>query len=154
MYSPVNSADTRHSLNEPIQSSRCNVPINLNEKMLTLTAALDVDLNACDMKWTFFVAAAHSYRYDSQLKPFPTNPANGKPYEIDALREIIAKVPPFHELRQKLKTEQPIDDEIVHLLHWILVRVRDPYLKSVNRSDVSCSPINSHSFDFIFCFVV
>lgn len=150
MCSPVNSADTRHSLNEPIPSSRCNAPINLNEKITTLTAALIDDLNACDMKWTFFVAAAHSYRYDSQLKPFPMHPANGKPYEIDALREIIAKVPPFHELRQKLKATQPIDDEIVNLLHWILVRVRDPYLKSVNRSDVSGSSINSYKI----CFVV
>lgn len=129
MSSSVKSSDTL--------SSKCNAQIDSNEKIAAIANALAKDLNACDMKWTFFVAAAHSYRYDSQLKPYPTQPANGKPYEIENLRDIIAKVPPFTDLLQKLQTKQPIDDEIIHLLHWTLVRLQDPYLKSVDRSNVS-----------------
>lgn len=133
MSSLVNSVETCDS----IQLSKCNAATDLNEKMTILMTALADDLNACDMKWTFFVAAAHSYRYDSQLKPYPTHPANGKPYEIERLREIIAKVPPFAALLQKLRAKRPIDEECIYLLHWILVRSRDSYLKSVDRANVS-----------------
>lgn len=138
MSASVNSVDTRDPSSEPIRSSNCNNAVNdLNEKIAALTTALTDDLNACDMKWTFFVAAAHSYRYDSQLKPYPSQPDNGKPYEIERLREIIAKVPPFSSLLRKLQAKRQIDEVSVDLLHWILVRARDPHLKSVDRAKVS-----------------
>lgn len=158
MSSPTNSAAARNSLNAPIDLSKCNEASDLNGERTALTAVLADDLNACDMKWTFFVAAAHSYRYDSQLKPYPMNPADGKPYEIENLHAIIDKVPPFSELLKKLEAKQPLADEIVHLLHWILVRVRDPYLKSVDRSNVSTTSSSQQLIIFVgfssFCFVV
>lgn len=107
------------------------------EKITALTEILVDDLNACDMRWTLFVAAAHSYRFDSQLKPIPTNPVSGQPYEIDDLRAVIATVPPFSILLKRLRTKQTIPVEIIELLHWLLVRVRDPYLKSIDRANVS-----------------
>lgn len=134
MESHANNADTRNLINEPNKSNGTN---DVDGKIVVLTSILNVDLDACDMKWTFFVAAAHSYRYDSQLKPYPMHPITGKPYEIENLHEIIAKVPPFIDLLKKLQAKQPITDDIVHLLYWILVRLRDPYLKSVHRSNVS-----------------
>lgn len=137
MSSPAKSADTRESLNEPIQPSKCNASTDIDEKLTALQTELTDDLNACDMKWTFFVAAANSYRHETIMKPYPTHPTNGKPYEIENLRETIAKVPPFGALLTQLRAKQPIDEEIVHLVHWILVRVRDPHLKSVDRSNVS-----------------
>lgn len=158
MSSPTSSAAARDSLNAPIELSECNEAIDLNEEMTALATVLTDDLNACDMKWTFFVAAANSYRYDSQLKPYPVNPADGKPYDIEHLHAIVAKVPPFSALLERLQAKQPLADEIVHLLHWILVRVRDPYLKSVDRSNVSTTS-SSHQLLIIvgfcfFCFVV
>lgn len=138
MSSPAESADTRNSLNEPMQpSSKCNAPADIDEKLTALTTVLADDLNACDMKWTFFVAAASSYRHETIMKPYPMHPTNGKPYEIENLREIIAKVPPFSALLTRLRAKQPIDEEVVHLIHWMLVHVRDPHLKSVDRSNVS-----------------
>lgn len=159
MTSSTNSAAARDSLNAPIDQSKSNEAIDLNGKMTALATVLADDLNACDMKWTFFVAAAHSYRYDSQLKPYPINPADGKPYEIEYLHAIIAKVPPFSALLKKLQAKQPLADEMVHLVHWILVRVRDPYLKSVDRSNVSTTSSLSQQLLIIagfcsFCFVV
>lgn len=134
MESLANNADARNLMNKP---NKCNATNDINGKIAALMNVLIVDLDACDMKWTFFVAAAHSYRYDSQLKPYPIHPITGKPYEIENLHEIIANVLPFSDLLKKLQAKQPIADEIVHLLYWILVRLRDPYLKSVHRSNVS-----------------
>lgn len=137
MCSLVNDAENRVPSDEPVQTNICHTQFDMKSKMLALKATLADDVNASDIKWTFFVAAAQSYRHDSVAKPFPNYPTSGKQLEIETIREIIAKVPPFDELLHKLKANQPIDEDVVHLLHWILVRVRDPYLKSVIRSDVS-----------------
>ncbi|PSN47378.1 Mono [ADP-ribose] polymerase PARP16 [Blattella germanica] len=42
-----------------------------NKKALSLRSILENDLQAADVKWSLFVAACQSYRYDSCLKPFP-----------------------------------------------------------------------------------
>lgn len=96
------------------------------------------DVNACEMKWTLFVSAAHSFRHDTLLKPFPSH-FN----DIEKIRNLISKVPAFNELLihlMKNHSTATIDDEfaeLISLLHWILVKLHDPTLKSVTRSHVS-----------------
>lgn len=110
-----------------------------------LIRKLKDDLNACDMKWTLFVAAAQSYRYDSQLKPFPAFYQMGTTVDITKLMAVIEIVPPLETLLGSLlKMKNSTDDalyltneKIIQLLHWVLVTVFEPLLKSVDRQNVS-----------------
>lgn len=117
------------------------------QKQLNLLRAIRADINACDIKWTLFVAAASSYRFDSQLKPMPSQYLDGKTFDIDKLRRVIASVPPFHVLLEQLKAPSSLPNDVVDLLHWILLEVRDPYLKSVNRARVSIEIV------LVFCVI-
>ncbi|XP_012254239.1 protein mono-ADP-ribosyltransferase PARP16 [Athalia rosae] len=104
-------------------------------KVAALKTLLETDLVGADVKWSLFVAASHSYRYDSCIKPFPPMYIKNECKDIDALRETIERVPPFmiilHELR-KPEVYQNFADA-VDLLYWVLVRLRDPIIKSVNK---------------------
>jgi poly[ADP-ribose] polymerase 16 len=53
------------------QSSRVK-----DKKSVVLRNILQNDPKAADMKWSLFVAACQSYRYDSCLKPFPSQFSN------------------------------------------------------------------------------
>lgn len=100
---------------------------------------LNEDIEACDFKWSLFVAAAQSYRYGSRLSPYPTqfNDATQK-YDIDQILGLIAKVPSFIILRRLLR--QPNHDvtpaDVIDLLHWVLCRLTDPFLRSVPKAQV------------------
>lgn len=122
-----------------IQSNQSN---DLIDKVNNLIEILENDLNACDFKWTLFVAAATNYKYDSLLKPFPNAYITDKVLDINHLREIIANIPSFSILLKKLRIfcDQPypddcINDQNVDLLYWCLIR--EPTLKSIERSNVS-----------------
>lgn len=112
------------------------------DKVTSLIKALENDLDACDFKWTLFVAAANNYKYDSLLKPFPSAYVENKALNIGHLRETIASIPRFTILLQKLrndshKIENCISDNAIDLLYWCLISVKEPALKSVRRSNVS-----------------
>lgn len=106
-----------------------------------LTVALTTDLSACDLKWTLFVAAAQSYRYDSQLKPFPPAYQNESTVNIDELLNVINRTPPLRFLCRLLvdKNEQILRNyrKVLQLLHWNLVTVANPCLKTVDKTKVS-----------------
>lgn len=38
----------------------------------------------------------------------------------------------------------------IDLLHWVLIRLRDPYIKSVQKECVSCIPTNCIKFSNIW----
>lgn len=115
------------------------------EKVQKLIEILEKDLDACDFKWTLFAAAANSYKHDSLLKPFPTTFADGKSLDVGRLRENIAKVPAFMILLDELRSANQnrtfdnteLNEDTIDLLHWCLICVCDPFLKSVKRSNVS-----------------
>lgn len=110
-----------------------------------LTIALKTDLNACDLKWTLFVAAAQSYRYDSQLRPFPPFYQDGASVNIAALMAVIVDIPPLSSILGLLYGMQGDKqgeiflkhERTLRLLHWILVTVSEPCLKSVDSGQVS-----------------
>lgn len=115
------------------------------EKVKKLIEILENDLIASDFKWTLFVAAANSYKYDSLLKPFPSTFINNKTLDIFKLREVIANVPAFSVFLDELRraAEQcsflnvKIDEETVDLIYWCLLSSREPFLKSIDRLNVS-----------------
>lgn len=117
-------------------------------KVKALYDRIDADIDASDIKWTLFVSAAQSYRFDSRLSPYPPQfiAANDK-FDIDKIIRLIVKVPAMDILRQQLKlNSENIPVEIVDLLHWVLCRPADsPVFSSVDKSNVYASLILSTS---------
>lgn len=122
--------------------------LNTNDKIVCLIKKIENDINACDFKWTLFVASANSYKYDSLLKPFPNAYVANKILNINRLREVIASVPCFSrllaELRMAVDEESKttgetndITEECIDLLYWCLIRAKEPTLKSVHPTNVS-----------------
>lgn len=125
------------------------------DKVTSLIKALENDLDACDFKWTLFVAAANNYKYDSLLKPFPSAYVENKALNIGNLRETIASIPRFTILLQQLrnlsdKIENCISDNAIDLLYWCLISIKEPALKSVRRSNVSIALVDSFLLYFSF----
>ena len=56
-----------------------------DRKAVLLRNMLENDLQAADVKWSLFVAACQSYRYDSCLKPFPPQFISNGVKDIDSL---------------------------------------------------------------------
>lgn len=123
------------------------------EKVKKLTEILENDLIASDFKWTLFVTAANSYKYDSLLKPIPSMYINNQTLDIFKLREVIAKVPAFSVFLDKLRraakqtsfSNVKIDEETVDLIYWCLSSNREPSLKSIDRLNVSIFPLLLYS---------
>lgn len=110
--------------------------------------ALCADLAACEFKWTIFVAAARSYKFDSLLKPFPGHFVADNALDIDRLRATIDKVPRFNDLLHQLMDclhlpnaatdrQQPIDKDLTELLYWCFNLNYEPKLRILDRNDVS-----------------
>lgn len=58
---------------------------DLERKILSLKHLLEKDPKAADLKWSLFVAASNTYRYDSCLKPFPPMYIKNECKDIEAL---------------------------------------------------------------------
>lgn len=121
------------SISEPILD-RATAATDFLEKIHCLKHLLSRDLLACDAKWTIFVSAALSYRYESQLKPFPSRFENETgECNIETLVAIVNETPKLKIFLKNIIDENydELDTEVVELLYWVLVRLRDPYLRSV-----------------------
>lgn len=58
---------------------------NAEKKIASLKHLLEKDSRAADLKWSFFVAASNTYRFDSCLKPFPSMYIKNECKDIEAL---------------------------------------------------------------------
>lgn len=56
-----------------------------DKKVLALKYFLEKDLRAADLKWSLFVAACHTYRTDTCLRPFPPMYIKNDTKDIDSL---------------------------------------------------------------------
>lgn len=113
---------------------------DIQSKAEALCCALETDLLACDAKWTLFVAAALSYRYDMVLKPFP------KPYNqeqrgcnIDALTATINDTPKLSVMLQHITERncKELSIPVIELLHWVIVVLREPALRLVDPEELN-----------------
>ncbi|CAG2053815.1 unnamed protein product [Timema podura] len=59
--------------------------LDVDSKLSALRAFIEKDRLAADIKWSMFVSACQSYRYDSCLKPFPPQFLVNNVKDIDAL---------------------------------------------------------------------
>ncbi|XP_011204890.2 protein mono-ADP-ribosyltransferase Parp16 [Bactrocera dorsalis] len=114
------------------------IPADIQDKINALRFLLETDLIACDAKWTLFVAAALSYRYDTQLKPFPPRfVSTDAGLDIDALISVINDTPKLRVVLQNIVEENydEIDADVLDLLHHVLVVQREPMLHLVEDND-------------------
>ncbi|XP_011876935.1 PREDICTED: mono [ADP-ribose] polymerase PARP16 [Vollenhovia emeryi] len=104
-------------------------------KISSLKHLLGKDPRAADLKWSLFVAASNTYRYDSCLKPFPPMYIKNEYKDIEALRRAIESVPPLPVMCKELGEAGAYENyrETIELLYWVLLRLRDPYIKSVQK---------------------
>lgn len=58
---------------------------DVGKKISSLKHLLEKDPRAADLKWSLFVAASNTYRYDSCLKPFPPMYIKNECKDIEAL---------------------------------------------------------------------
>lgn len=63
---------------------------DIGKKILSLKHILEKDLRAADLKWSLFVAACNTYRYDTCLKPFPPMYIKNECKDIEALVEFLS----------------------------------------------------------------
>uniref|UniRef100_W8BMA0 Mono (ADP-ribose) polymerase PARP16 n=1 Tax=Ceratitis capitata TaxID=7213 RepID=W8BMA0_CERCA len=120
------------------RSGGLRIAADIQEKINALRFLLESDLIACDAKWTLFVAAALSYRYDTQLKPFPPRfvSPDGS-LDIDALISVINDTPKLRVILQNIVDEnyEEFDAYVLDLLHHVLVVQREPMLHLVDDND-------------------
>lgn len=117
---------------------------NYYEQCKTLKQWLDSDIYGCDLRWTLFVAAAQSYRYDSRLVPYPPQyTTNEKFVDIESILEVIDRVPSFDLLQHQLTKPEQIPQNVLDLLYWVLKRQIDQYIEFV--------PIHQVCILFFFC---
>lgn len=104
-----------------------------DKKIVALRNLLERDPRAADIKWSLFIAACQSYRYDSCLKPFPPQFVKNDNKDIDSLREVVDKAPALSLLVHHLHDPDvyQTSPQIIDLLYWVLIHFRDTRIKSV-----------------------
>ncbi|KAM7343089.1 poly(ADP-ribose) polymerase 16 [Cochliomyia hominivorax] len=148
--------NSKNEENDEMQINLHQIPVtaNVNEQILehyeqtsqqqldkiqTLQYALGTDLLACDAKWTLFVAAALSYRYDFVLKPFPPQfSCEQYGYNIDSLIMVIHETPKLKVILQNLieQNSNDLSSNVIDLLYWVLIELREPALRHVEGEEL------------------
>lgn len=98
-------------------------PTTTDHQIAELRDRLAVDLTACDLQWTLFVAAAQSFRFDTKLSPYPARLTLRQPgaleplveCDIDSVLKHIAAVPRLTRILWSKLSAEAVD-----LLHWVL----------------------------------
>ncbi|XP_026464465.1 mono [ADP-ribose] polymerase PARP16-like isoform X2 [Ctenocephalides felis] len=103
------------------------------KKLRHLRNILEKDSRAVDMKWSLFVAACQSYRFNSVLKPFPPAFVKDGVKDIELLLRVVEESPPIAILLQQVTEPNVyhVRDYVIDLLYWVLITLREPYLKTV-----------------------
>ncbi|XP_078039029.1 protein mono-ADP-ribosyltransferase PARP16-like isoform X2 [Augochlora pura] len=105
-------------------------------KITSVKCVLEKDLKAADFKWSLFVAACNTYRYDTCLKPFPPMYIKNECKDIEALRRAVELIPPLTVILEKLQDPNVYErySTAIDLLYWVLIRLRDPTIKTISKN--------------------
>uniref|UniRef100_A0A1B6C5N1 Poly [ADP-ribose] polymerase n=1 Tax=Clastoptera arizonana TaxID=38151 RepID=A0A1B6C5N1_9HEMI len=125
--------ETTHSKN-----TKTELKGNVGKTKLALVLEyLEKDLIAADLKWSLFIAACHSYRYDSCLKPFPSMYLKDDVKDIDLMKEDIIKIPALNLVIFLKDSEKcHLEKSTIDLLYWVLIQQKEPTLKSIPNSEI------------------
>uniref|UniRef100_A0A7R8VEM6 Poly [ADP-ribose] polymerase n=1 Tax=Timema douglasi TaxID=61478 RepID=A0A7R8VEM6_TIMDO len=107
--------------------------LDADSKLSALRTFIEKDRLAADIKWSLFVSACHSYRYDSCLKPFPPQFLVNNVKDIDALRDIVDKTPGLLLFLKHLYDPDvhQTNQQIINLMYWVLIQTKDFRLKTI-----------------------
>ncbi|XP_063375744.1 protein mono-ADP-ribosyltransferase PARP16 [Cydia amplana] len=107
--------------------------LTLAKKAAHLRCILEKDFKACDIKWSLFVAAAFSFRYESSLRPFPPAFLKNGVKDMDELLSVVSDVPALDLVIEQLINLEDLSkvSDIIHLLFYVLVRLKEPALKTM-----------------------
>ncbi|CAG9581373.1 unnamed protein product [Danaus chrysippus] len=121
---------------------------SLEKKAVHLRLVLEKDFKAADIKWSLFVAAAFSFRYESCLRPFPPVFMKNGIKDMDELLSVITDVPALDLVLQQLDNLDNLANisDILDLLFYVLVRLKEPSLKTIPPEAHESILINVHSF--------
>ncbi|CAH0724849.1 unnamed protein product, partial [Brenthis ino] len=138
-----NLASTSETLSDNYQAKLDS----LEKKAVHLRLVLERDFKAADIKWSLFVAAAFSFRYESCLKPFPPVFMKNGIKDMDELLRVITDVPALDLVLQQLDNLDNLVNigDIIDLLFYVLVRLKEPNLKTVPQEAHEAILINAHS---------
>ncbi|XP_015175960.1 PREDICTED: mono [ADP-ribose] polymerase PARP16 [Polistes dominula] len=108
-----------------------------DKKIVLLKHLLEKDPKAADLKWSLFVAACNTYRCDTCLRPFPPMYVKNECKDIEALRKTVELIPPLAVILRELHEPNVYANygPAIDLLHWVLIRLRDPYIKSISKDN-------------------
>uniref|UniRef100_A0A1B6CHE8 Poly [ADP-ribose] polymerase n=1 Tax=Clastoptera arizonana TaxID=38151 RepID=A0A1B6CHE8_9HEMI len=125
---------------ELIYSKYINTDLKENKgenKLALVLEYLKRDLIAADFKWSLFISATHSFRYDSCLRPFPSMYLKDDVKDIDLMKEDIFKIPALTHLVKFLKDSEKyqVEASTIDLLYWVLIQQKEPTLKSIPNSE-------------------
>ncbi|PZC79155.1 protein mono-ADP-ribosyltransferase PARP16 [Helicoverpa armigera] len=120
---------------------------SLEKKAVHLRLVLEKDFKAADIKWSLFVAAAFSFRYESCLRPFPPAFLKNGVKDMDELLSVITDVPALDLVLQQLDNLDNLSNisDIIDLLFYVLVRLKEPALKTVPAEVHETVLANAHS---------
>ncbi|CAH0405399.1 unnamed protein product [Chilo suppressalis] len=106
---------------------------SLEKKAVHLRLVLEKDFKAADIKWSLFVSAAFSFRYESCLRPFPPAFIKNGIKDMDELLSVITDIPALDLVLQQLDNldNLSIISGIIDLLFYVLVRLKEPTLKTI-----------------------
>uniref|UniRef100_A0A8D9A1V6 Poly [ADP-ribose] polymerase n=2 Tax=Cacopsylla melanoneura TaxID=428564 RepID=A0A8D9A1V6_9HEMI len=110
----------------------------INTKIIELKQSLAKSKLGCDIKWSIFVSACHSYRVSSCLHPFPTMFIKDGLKDISAVLDCIDQMPLLSSVLHKHITHSSPPPPtklhpLIYLLHWLLVE-QSPSLNEVPRT--------------------
>ncbi|XP_065335508.1 protein mono-ADP-ribosyltransferase PARP16 [Cloeon dipterum] len=128
---PPQSNHGKEDLTISSSNSSRRSEVSFLETCCSLHEIMSSDLTALDFKWSLFVSAASSYKFDSCLRPFPSQFIKDGEKDIDAVRNIIKEMPPLIKLLEQLKSGT-CQKETVELLSWILSQ--EPKLVTVPKN--------------------
>ncbi|CAH2102565.1 unnamed protein product [Euphydryas editha] len=119
----------------------------LEKKAVHLRLVLEKDFKAADIKWSLFVAAAFSFRYENCLRPFPPVFIKNGIKDMDELLSVISEVPALDLVLQQLDNLDNLTNisDILDLLFYVLVRLKEPSLRTVPPETHEAILINAHS---------
>lgn len=110
-----------------------------------LQQELQRDNLAADLRFSLFVGALKSFKYESLLKPIPIQFKNSDgEVDIDRLRLLTARLPGF----QNFNTVEELTKEEASLLNNVLLNNNQYQLSSISSSDFKEQVLTSETLSF------
>ncbi|RZF44742.1 hypothetical protein LSTR_LSTR000694 [Laodelphax striatellus] len=108
--------------------------LEMSQKIKNLMELLENDITAAYAKWTLFIAACQSYKFDSCLRPFPPMFLD-KEKDMNSLLAVVDRTPSFTLFKKVLTSaKSSLIADVIELVHWVLIQSKGPSFKSIAKN--------------------